>query len=218
MNIIRAKFFLIDANPKKVYIVFCSDLGMCGGYNINVSKLAETKISRDDKVFVIGTKQYSYYKRNFNVVNEMLPSDTVKYSDLKKIADEAIEMYKNDEVGQIVCLYTHFVNNVTFNAEEEVIIPCKKEKVEKKSNVETLLEPNAEEILENLIPMMIESEVYAKWLESKVAEQGSRRFAMENATDNAEELTEELLLAYNQARQAAITQEITEIVSGADAL
>ena len=205
-------------NPKKVYIVFCSDLGMCCGYNINVSKLAETKISRDDKVFVIGTKQYSYYKRNFNVVNEMLPSDTVKYSDLKKIADEAIEMYKNDEVGQIVCLYTHFVNNVTFNAEEEVIIPCKKEKVEKKSNVETLLEPNAEEILENLIPMMIESEVYAKWLESKVAEQGSRRFAMENATDNAEELTEELLLAYNQARQAAITQEITEIVSGADAL
>ena len=148
----------------------------------------------------------------------MLPSDTVKYSDLKKIADEAIEMYKNDEVGQIVCLYTHFVNNVTFNAEEEVIIPCKKEKVEKKSNVETLLEPNAEEILENLIPMMIESEIYAKWLESKVAEQGSRRFAMENATDNAEELTEELLLAYNQARQAAITQEITEIVSGADAL
>ena len=84
--------------------------------------------------------------------------------------------------------------------------------------METLLEPNAEEILENLIPMMIESEVYAKWLESKVAEQGSRRFAMENATDNAEELTEELLLAYNQARQAAITQEITEIVSGADAL
>ena len=214
----ESEFLKDKKNTTKAYIVFCSDLGMCGGYNINICKLAESLISKEDKVFVIGAKQYNYFKRNYNVVNDLLPSDQAAYSDLKKIADQAIEMYKNDEIGKIECIYTNFVNNVTFVAKNETIIPCTVEKVEKKSNVETLLEPNPEEILEHLIPMMIESEVYAKWLESKTAEQGSRRFAMENATDNAEELTDELLLAYNQARQAAITQEITEIVSGADAL
>ena len=214
----ESEFLKDKKNTTKAYIVFCSDLGMCGGYNINICKLAESLISKEDKVFVIGAKQYNYFKRNYNVLNDLLPSDQATYSDLKKIADQAIEMYKNDEIGKIECIYTNFVNNVTFVAKNETIIPCTVEKVEKKSNVETLLEPNPEEILEHLIPMMIESEVYAKWLESKTAEQGSRRFAMENATDNAEELTDELLLAYNQARQAAITQEITEIVSGADAL
>ena len=214
----ESEFLKDKKNTTKAYIVFCSDLGMCGGYNINICKLAESLISKDDKVFVVGTKQYNYFKRNFTVLNDPLPSDQATYSDLKKIADRAIEMYKNDEIGKIECIYTNFVNNVTFLAKDETIIPCTVEKSMKKSNVETLLEPNAEEILEHLIPMMIESEVYAKWLESKTAEQGSRRFSMENATDNAEELTEELLLAYNQARQAAITQEITEIVSGADAL
>ena len=88
-------------NPKKVYIVFCSDLGMCGGYNINICKLAESLISKEDKVFVIGAKQYNYFKRNYNVVNDLLPSDQATYSDLKKIADQAIEMYKNDEIGKI---------------------------------------------------------------------------------------------------------------------
>lgn len=206
-------------NPRKVVIAFCSDLGLCGGYNINMFKLAKEKISQDDYMFVIGTKQFNNYKKNFNVRNNMMNSDNLAYTDLKKITAQAIEMYKKGEVGEIDVLYTNFVNNVTFDARLETVIPCKIEESElKKSSVETLLEPNADEILAHLIPMMIESDVYSKWMETKTSEQGSRRFAMENATDNAEELTEELLLAYNQARQGAITQEITEIVGGANAL
>lgn len=206
-------------NPKKVVIAFCSDLGLCGGYNINMFKLAKEKVSKDDYVFVVGTKQYGNYVKNFNVKNDMTNSDNLAYTDLKKITAQAIEMYKKGEVGEIDVLYTNFVNNVTFDAKLETVIPCKIEESElKKSNVETLLEPNPDEILAHLIPMMIETDVYSKWMETKTSEQGSRRFAMENATDNAEELTEELLLAYNQARQGAITQEITEIVGGANAL
>lgn len=206
-------------NPKKAVIAFCSDLGLCGGYNINMFKLAKEKVSKDDYVFIIGTKQYNNYVKNFNVKNNMMNSDNLAYTDLKKITAQAIEMYKKGEVGEIDVLYTNFVNNVTFDAKLEAVIPCTIDSTElKKSNVETLLEPNADEILAHLIPMMIESDVYSKWMETKTSEQGSRRFAMENATDNAEELTEELLLAYNQARQGAITQEITEIVGGANAL
>ena len=207
-------------NSKKVVIAFCSDLGLCGGYNINMFKLAKEKVSKDDCVFVVGTKQYNNFKKNFDVKNNLINSDNLAYTDLKKITDQAIEMYKNDEVGEIDVLYTKFVNNVTFTATLETVIPCKiEENTEvKKTRVETELEPDAGEILSHLIPMMIESEVYSKWMETKTSEQGSRRFAMENATDNAEELTNELQLAYNQARQGAITQEITEIVGGANAL
>ena len=214
----ESEFLKKKDNPLKAIIVFCSDLGLCGGYNINIFKLVQSIANKDDYLFVIGTKQYTNFKKNFNVMNSVINSDNLSYNELKKITDQAIEMYKDNKVGEIKVVYTNFINNVTFNAKEETIIPCKVETVEKKSSVETLLEPNADKILEHLIPMMIESSVYAKWMEAKTSEQGSRRFAMENATDNAEELNDKLLLAYNQARQSAITQEITEIVGGANAL
>lgn len=214
-----SEFLKKKENPRKAVIIFCSDLGLCGGYNVNVFKLAKEKVSKDDAVFVVGTKEYKHLSALFDVRNDIINSDSITYSDLKKISASAIEMYKNNEVGSICVLFTNFVNNVTFEAKLETVIPCSINKEElDKPKVETLLEPNGDEILAHLIPMMIESDIYSKWMESKTSEQGSRRFAMENATDNAEELTNDLLLAYNQARQAAITQEITEIVGGADAL
>lgn len=207
-----------NTNTKKAVIVFVSDLGLCGGYNINLNKLFESTYSKEDEVYVIGVSSYKFYKTNYNVKNEVISSDEIDYLELKKITDIAIDSYIKGEVGSIEVCYTKFVNNVTFEPCIEKIIPCNKESFKKNSHVELLLEPNPNDILNNLIPMYIESDVYSKWLEAKTSEQGARRFAMQNATDNANELTEELLLEYNQARQAAITQEITEIVSGADAL
>lgn len=207
-----------NTNTKKAVIVFVSDLGLCGGYNINLNKLFESTYSKEDEVYVIGVSSYKFYKTNYNVKNEVISSDEIDYLELKKITDIAIDSYIKGEVGSIEVCYTKFVNNVTFEPCIEKIIPCNKENFKKNSHVELLLEPNPNDILNNLIPMYIESDVYSKWLEAKTSEQGARRFAMQNATDNANELTEELLLEYNQARQAAITQEITEIVSGADAL
>lgn len=205
-------------NPLKFFIVFCSDLGLCGAYNMNIFKFACNNIKKDDLVYVIGTSQYKNFKQNFSVINDPISSDEIDYTGIKKITMLALNKYRNNEVGSIEVIYTKFVNNVTFETNMVSLLPAKNETKENTSNVELLLEPNPETILNDLIPMVIDNEVYAKLLESKTSEQGSRRFAMENATDNAEELTNDLLLAYNQARQAAITQEITEIVGGADAL
>ena len=205
-------------NPLKFFVVFCSDLGLCGAYNMNILKLATANIAKDDLVYVVGTSQYKSFKQKFNVINEPISSDALDFDDVEKITLSILDKYKNNEIGSIEVIYTKFVNNVTFEATITRILPSTVDVKEEKSNAELLLEPNPETILDDLIPMVINNEMYAKLLESKTSEQGSRRFAMENATDNAEELTNDLLLAYNQARQAAITQEITEIVGGADAL
>jgi F-type H+-transporting ATPase subunit gamma len=110
---------------------------------------------------------------------------------------------------------------MTFEPDMDQLLPCEidlKEKKENDSHVETLFEPDAETILNQLIPMMVTDVAYSDWMESTTAEQGSRRMAMKTATDNANDLVDELQLAYNKARQAAITQEITEIVGGSEAV
>lgn len=211
-------FLKENNNQKKIVIVFCSDLGLCGGYNINLEKTFESNINKDDEVIVVGISEYKWYKNNYKVINDMVFSDDLTYSELKKLIDQAINKYVNHEVGKIAVAYTKFINNVSFEPAIETVLPCNFDEIEKASHQELLLEPDPNEILNHLIPMYIENNIYSRWLEAKTSEQGSRRFAMQNATDNANELTEELLLEYNQARQAAITQEITEIVSGADAL
>lgn len=216
------QFLKEKKSDKRCTIIFCSDLGLCGGYNANMMRLAQEVLNPDDPVILIGTKQIHWLElRNFNVINEHISSDNITFMELKKLVDQAIEMFIKDEVSGIQILYTEFANTVTFNPVMETLLPyfAKKEdlKVEK-SSVATDFEPSPNEILNSLIPMMLENVVYSIWMQTKTAEQGSRRLAMESATDNATELNDKLVLAYNQARQAAITQEITEIVSGADAL
>lgn len=211
-------YLKVKDNKKKVVFVFCSDLGLCGGYNINLTKLFEKNVSRDDEVIVIGTSEYKWFKERYNVINDIISSDDLTYPSLKKLSAQVIRKYSNNEIGAIEVIYTKFKNNVSFEPTLERVLPCLFPDTNKKSHKEILLEPNANNILNHLIPMYVENNIYSRWLEAKTSEQGSRRFAMQNATDNANELTEELTLAYNQARQASITQEITEIIGGADAL
>ena len=202
---------------QKAYFVFTSDMGLCGGYNINISKLVKENVSKDDYVYFVGNKFYDQLKtEGYNIINEQIGSDAVEYTIIKKYADNALQMYKENKISSINVIYTRFVNNINFKASVSCILPGLNTTSKEFKQID--FEPNADEILVDLIPMMVESQIYSKYLESKTSEHGNRRFAMENATDNANELTEKLELAYNQARQAAITQEITEIVSGADAL
>ena len=215
---IENDYLTIKDNPKKLFIVFCSDVGLCGGYNINLIKYFNEIVSKEDEVIVIGTSKYKWFKENYNVINDVISSDDTNYNELKNIVDHEVERYKNNEIGSIEVIYTKFVNNVTFNPDCIKVLPCGKEEFKKENYKELLFEPNVNDILDNLIPMYAENSLYSFYLEAKTSEQGARRFAMQNATDNADELTEELLLKYNQARQAAITQEINEIVGGADAL
>ncbi|MCR5228998.1 MAG: ATP synthase F1 subunit gamma [Solobacterium sp.] len=214
-----------NGSEAKGTILFCSDLGLCGGYNQNVLRLAK-ELNPEDPIVVIGTSLYNQIKElGFNLVNEQsISSDRLQFSLLKQFIQILTEKYILGEIGTLQILYTRFVNTMTFRAEFDQLLPCELKELKKeplpegKVYVETLFEPDPETILNQLIPMMIQDVAWSDWMESTTSEQGSRRVAMKTATDNADELSESLMLEYNKARQAAITQEITEIVSGSAAV
>ena len=213
---IENKFIVKRTSDRHLVFVFSSDLGLCGGYNSNMMKTLES--IKADEIILVGTHQYSWLvNRGYNVINDMVSSDSVNFNDLKRLANIAIEKYLNNEIGHIEVVYTKFINTVSFNSEVVELLPLADNDF-KPSHVETLFEPDCDTILNDLVPMMVHNLLYSLLLETKTSEQASRRLAMENATDNATELNDKLVLAYNQARQSAITQEITEIIGGADAL
>ena len=221
--------FLRETDGKRVLtIIFCSDLGLCGAYNQNVMRLAREKLNREDPIYLVGTALTRQLKEEgFHILNEEpISSDRITFLELKDVVADATRSYRHRKVDKVQLLYTRFVNTMTFTADFDVLLPFEMEEPESVAlseedehlKAETLFEPDAGSILDNLIPMMIENVAYADWMESTTAEQGSRRMAMKTATDNADDLSESLLLEYNKARQASITQEITEIVGGSAAV
>lgn len=212
-----------NTSKVKYCIVIGSDLGLCGSYNQNVVKYAQSSLTQEDRVYVIGTTMYrAMVSAGFHMENkEPVSSDTMTFAEMKDIVKNAVKLYENNEVGVVELLYTKFVNTMTFTPDCDVLLPCTltaSQQTKPDNHVETLFEPDADTILSELIPMMIEDVAYSDWMESTTSEQGSRRVAMKTATDNAEDLGNSLLLEYNKARQAAITQEITEIVGGSQAV
>lgn len=206
-----------DTHP--LIIVFTSDLGLCGAYNANVLKHFKNQDVRGTYV-VVGAKGYSWFKyREFTVENQPMHSDELTFKTISDAMVEIIEKYRNNEITSIRVFYTKFNNSVSFEPETKQLLPfTSSDNQEDVLSAETIFEPDAQTILDRLIPMTITSMVYRLYLESKTSEQAFRRIAMENATDNAEEIVEDLTLKYNQSRQAAITQELSEIIAGADAL
>ena len=211
--------FIKQSLGKRFCFVFLSDLGLCGGYNLNVCKFIQDNFDDKDLFYVIGTNQSSFFtKNNLETINtEEILSDSIDYSYLKKIMNKALDMYCNNEIASIDIIYTSFINNMSFIPDSLRILPYENKGVDVKHK-EILFEPDANAVIDKLIPLMAYNSLYNCYIQAKTTEQASRRFAMENATDNANDLLEELTLQYNQARQAAITQEITEIIGGADAL
>ena len=216
---VENKYLLKNDSETVLTIVFSSDLGLCGGYNVNMLRYATTFIKKEDPIIVIGSKGRNWLStRGYNVVNEVIDSDAFDYVEASNMIEKALQQVLSKEIGKIQVVYTYFKNTVTFEPRLEVLFPVEKGQGKLESKQEILFEPNADEILNTLIPMALKSTLYSLWMETKTSEQASRRLAMENATDNAEEMKEKLVLQFNQARQAAITQEITEIVAGADSL
>lgn len=220
----RHPFLEIREVKRSLYIVITADGGLAGGYNSNVIRVVESEIkSRKDEVdlIVIGRKGKDYFKsRGYNVVGEFLDiTEAPAFSDAVQIGQLAMEKYENREVDEVKLVYTEFIT--TLSQENKIIklLPnegANGDEKEKTSVIE--YEPSPEEVLDYLIPKYIESTIYGGLIESSCSEQGSRRTAMQSATDNAEEMIDELTLSYNRARQAAITSEISEIVAGAEAL
>lgn len=206
---------------KEVFIVIASSLGLCGGYNANIFKEIKGAIKPGDYVYSIGSKATSYLLKNHQGVTDHKFDDlntTFDFKDVTKLVAELTKMYREKEISKIKIVYTEFVNNLTFRPRIVTLLPVDPSdfdhiEISKKS---TLFEPSPEEVLDSLIPMYLQAVIYGYIIESATSENAARRTSMENANDNADELTEQLLLKYNQARQTAITNEISEIVAGAN--
>ena len=205
-----------------LYIIITSSLGLCGGYNYGVYKLAQKQIDKSkNKVVVIGTKGYSYFNKNkYNVddkfVNLLNDYDLQKVRELRNYV---MSLLDNRKVSKVRIIYTSFINSITFIPKCEDVFPLTnidgEEPTQKEKDM--LIEPNPEIVLKNIIPLYIESLINGRIIESSVSEQASRSNAMDSATDNAKDILSKLQIQYNKARQQAITQEITEIVGGANA-
>ncbi len=219
--------FMDSGEPKRkpLYIVITSDRGLCGGYNVNVIKNALESAKSDEaaKFFVIGRKALEVLSRHHcDVVHEMLYiSENPTYVHAAYIAKTALELYKKGEVDSIKLVYTRFASTISQVATQLQLLPIERpsENIERDEAFEIVnYEPSPEAVLNFIIPKYVESTIFGGLVESSASEQAARRMAMESATDNAEDIIEELVLSYNKARQAAITQEISEIVGGAEAL
>jgi len=212
--------FLKQGKGKTLTLVFVSDMGLCGAYNSNILSYL-TQYPTDQKFMIVGTKGQAWFNRRASDILMRLPqSDNLSYSQLSKLGDKATALFESGEISKFEVLYTKFVNSMSFEPTLIQLLPLKPEidPLEEPMHQDLIMEPNPEELIGQLMPMYMNSLLYSLWLESKTSEQAARRLAMDNATDNAEEIIEELILKFNQSRQAAITQEITEIVSGAEAL
>lgn len=207
-----------------LYIIVSADRGLAGGYNSSVIRLLEDTIresGNDSKIITIGSKARDYFKRRDYDVSESFIgiSEEPEFYDAKRIGEKALELYKDKQVDEISIVFTHFESTINQNAQILRLLPSeevKKESGNKRVVVE--FEPSTEEVLSYLIPKYIQSSIYGALIEASASEQAARRLAMDAATENADEIIEELEISFNRARQAAITMEISEIVSGADAL
>ena len=219
---IRHDFLEERLIKKTLYILITSDRGLCGGYNINAIKKAIEDVSAPHKALFIpiGKKAFDYLKnRDYSCHKEYLGiSESPQFIHSQSIAREALRLFKREEIDEIKLVYTRLVSTISQEATMLKLLPV--EKIEIENEVQEFINyvPSVEEVLDYLIPKYVESTIYGALIESAASEQAARRIAMENATDNAQEMIDELVLSFNQARQAAITQEISEIVSGAESL
>ena len=227
----NAPKLLSGTGEEKVHlcIVLTSDRGLCGGFNTNIIKKAKTcfqKISNEGKtlkIITVGSKGYDQLKRVYkdNIVERISfkESKTINYLDAEKVGKMVIENFEKKEFDVCTIFYNKFKNVITQIPQEQQIIPLKNSEVEKNSSEDNYeFEPDEDEILSNLLPKNISTQIFKAMLENSASEQGSRMSAMDNATRNAGEMVDKLTIEYNRSRQAAITKELIEIISGAESL
>lgn len=202
---------------KNLYFVFSSDVGLCGSYNESIISYIKKNVSKDDLIFLFGTSIYNtLVKAGFNIINDQLLSDNIDYYNINTIYKTYLSKFFNGEISSIKIIFNKYVNSITYDTSLVSFLPYVKN--ETTHQEEILLEPNPKEIFDSVIDLCLKSDLYNIYLNSKTSEQVARRFAMDNATNNAQDLIDNLTLEYNKARQGSITQEITEIVAGANAL
>tara|TARA_B100000945_G_scaffold296459_1_gene274749 strand:- start:9822 stop:10703 length:882 start_codon:yes stop_codon:yes gene_type:complete len=229
----NAPKLLVGTGEDKNYlcVVMTADRGLCGGFNTNIVKLAKNyfnkilKESKNLKIITVGTKGLDQLKREYGkyIIKKVNFKDKkrVSYLEAETIGSDIVKLFNNNEFDKCLIFFNKFKNVMTQVPEIQQVIPAKKGKEKETADTELSsyeFEPDEDEILEDLLPKNISTQIYKGFLENSASEQGSRMTAMDNATRNAGDLVEKLTINYNRSRQAAITKELIEIISGAESL
>ena len=227
----NAPKLLSGSGKDKVHlcVVMTSDRGLCGGFNSNIIKKAKSyfaKLSeegKDLKIVTVGSKGNDQLKRAYSdkIIGNMSfkESKNANYFDAEKVGKMVIEKFELEEFDVCTIFYNQFKNVITQIPQAQQIIPLKTDNSEENESEDIYeFEPDEDEILGNLLPKNISTQIFKAMLENSASEQGSRMSAMDNATRNAGEMVDKLTIQYNRSRQAAITKELIEIISGAESL
>ena len=228
----NAPKLLVGTGEDKKYlcVVLTADRGLCGGFNSNICKLAKTNFKKilnegkDLKIITVGSKGLDQIKREYGkyVIKKLSFKDKkqISFHEAEIVGNEIISLFNKNEFDKRILFYNNFKNVITQIPQAQQIIPAENKKSE--SADEKILsyefEPEEDEILEDLLPKNISTQVFKALLENAASEQGSRMTAMDNATRNAGDLVDKLTINYNRSRQASITKELIEIISGAESL
>ena len=216
-------------NKVHLCVVLTSDRGLCGGFNTNIIKKAKTyfeKILNEGKtlkILTVGSKGYDQLKRTFEdkIIQKISFKDSknVNYFDAEKVGKMIIDNFEKKEFDVCTIFYNKFKNVITQIPQAQQIIPLQASEAEGSSLEDNYeFEPEEDEILSNLLPKNISTQIFKAMLENSASEQGARMSAMDNATRNAGEMVDKLTIEYNRSRQASITKELIEIISGAESL
>ena len=211
-------FFNTNSNDlDKLYIVMTSDTGLCGGFNGNVVNSLNQAIDKNSsRIVVVGSKGISYMRRyKMDTIKEYVEiPDIPTIKEVRAIYDDAVFMYKNGEVSEVNLVFTEFKSAIKQEVKIERLFPLE---VKSESSEQFLIEPSLEEVLNSSLDIYFKCKIRRAMLHSKVSEQSARMTAMDGATQNANDILQTLNLKYNRIRQGMITQEISEIVGGAEA-
>ena len=230
----NAPKLLVGTGKDQVYlcVVLTADRGLCGGFNSNICKLAKNNFKKllsegkEIKIITVGSKGLDQIKREYGkyVIKKLnfKNKKQISFNEAEIVGKEIIELFNKDEFDKCIIFYNNFKNVITQIPQAQQIIPAEKIESNDKDKTEEKLsyefEPDEDEILEDLLPKNISTQVFKALLENAASEQGSRMTAMDNATRNAGDLVDKLTINYNRSRQASITKELIEIISGAESL
>ena len=226
----NAPKLLSGTGQEKIHlcVVMTSDRGLCGGFNSNIIKKAKSYFAKildegkELKIITVGSKGNDQLKRGYGdkIIENISfkESKNANYFDADKVGKMVIEKFEAGEFDVCTIFYNQFKNVITQIPQAQQIIPLNNEGEESSSEESYEFEPDEDEILSNLLPKNISTQIFKAMLENSASEQGARMSAMDNATRNAGEMVDKLTIEYNRSRQAAITKELIEIISGAESL
>lgn len=219
-NKVKTPFNTPNESNKNLYILISSTLGLCGSYNTNIFKLADVTIKDEDDAIILGGKGLIHFQNGkftkIDGFNDNSSSQNTSF--ITSLSNFIVNEYMKGTYHEIHLIYSEYRNSLVFLPKDFTILPLGIKEIEEPLGYGPILEPSPQELVDVLMPIYLKTVLNSKILESEVCEQAARSNAMENATDNAQEILDELQIQFNKARQGAITQEITEIVAASNAL